>query len=111
MSGDVVALDSRRKPGTGGWRVSGGGPIRDAYEMNGALWRPCGCGAECGQACIGPTGTVRRVPCLARLKGSRPHSEGGTGAHSRSTVSLSSVRSSPGATVAGGETTDKAATR
>lgn len=77
MNGDVVALDHRRRAGRilGGWHVDGAGPIPRAYTIDGALWRDCGCGAVSGQACIGPYGVLRRVPCVARLRAAARQAE------------------------------------
>lgn len=56
----------------GGLEIGGadGPPAPKAYEVNGAVERPCPtCGAEDYAPCINPgTGSMRKIPCLARLK-------------------------------------------
>lgn len=61
----VIPIDRARR--RRGWRAVDG-PIPRAYAVNDALQRACGCGAEPGQACIGPGGVLRRIPCVARLR-------------------------------------------
>lgn len=86
MGAEVVALDHRRRPGApaSGWRVSSG-PVPDAYRLHGALSRDCGCGASAGQACVTPLGTLRRIPCVARL---RAAAEASSPAPSSATVTV-----------------------
>lgn len=92
MSGGVVALDHRRRadPLGGGWGVQDG-PVLGAYETNGALWLDCRCGVVAGQACIGPSGALRRVPCVARLRAATRRAEEGRRARGGSSVPLMSV--------------------
>lgn len=50
-----------------------GPPVPDAYEVNGAVDRPCAtCKAGPMEPCINKiTGSPRKIPCLARLRAPR----------------------------------------
>jgi len=64
----------------GGLEIGGadGVPVPKAYEVNGAVERPCPtCGAEDYAPCVNRVnGSPRKMPCLARLKSAPVSSDG-----------------------------------
>ncbi|MFE3060572.1 hypothetical protein [Nocardia sp. NPDC059239] len=47
-----------------------GDPVRAAYDIGGAVDRPCpNCGAAVGDPCIAATGLGQKIPCLVRMTG------------------------------------------
>ncbi|MBF6135856.1 hypothetical protein IU501_22965 [Nocardia otitidiscaviarum] len=47
-----------------------GDPVRAAYDIGGAVSRPCpNCGAAVGDPCISRTGLGQKIPCVVRMTG------------------------------------------